>query len=138
MGNEHNTRLNSSEIYVKAPYISIPTESKFAEKPGFLGGLLSGQHRPLLAVEATNLFSNVKTISLAKALVMGFSQVAESKEVREFMLKGKRIAHKHIGTLMDILSKNDLKVPTTWDDEVTSSTIAPFSDRLMMSHLAAI
>jgi hypothetical protein len=114
-------------LYTRAPYISIPTKNEYVEKPSFLGGLF-GEHQPLLAIEATDLFSNVRTISIAKVLFMGFSQVAQSQKVREFMLRGKEISYKHIAELGGILTRSDLKVPETWDDEVTSSTISPFSE----------
>jgi hypothetical protein len=39
---------------------------------------------------------------------------------------------KHLKIFQDILSENNLPQLPTWESEITDSTVAPFSDRLML------
>src|SRR3954451_22459339 len=64
--------------------------------------------------------------------MMAWSQVTQSKEVRQFMIRGKEIAHKHAKVFRSVLEEDDLPVPMSWDTEVTDSKIAPFSEKLLM------
>jgi hypothetical protein len=78
------------------------------------------------------------TNSLGKALCMGFAQVAKTKKVQDYMLKGKKISEKHITVFTDILKNEDLPKSMTWEHEVSDSTEAPFSDKLMTFLIVAI
>nr|WP_245628166.1 DUF3231 family protein [Shouchella shacheensis] len=42
------------------------------------------------------------------------------------------MAAKHVEVFGSVLSEDDLSAPVSWDSEVTTSTVAPFSDKLMM------
>lgn len=129
--------LLSKGLYIRPPYISIPQKVQYVKKEGFLGHLM-GDQRPLLAVEISHLYANLQTNSIGKALVTGFSQVAQSKEVRKYMFRGKDIAKKHIEILGKVLTDGDLPAPMTWDSDILDSTVAPFSDKLMMFHTGAL
>ncbi|HET7580062.1 MAG TPA: DUF3231 family protein [Bacillales bacterium] len=48
------------------------------------------------------------------------------------MMEGKKIAEKHTEALGLKLTKNDLPASVPWGETVTHSTVAPFSDKLMM------
>lgn len=74
--------LLSKGLYIRPPYISPPRQVQFVQKQSFLGSFFNEPDRPLSAVEIANLYGNVQTNALGKALVMGFSQVAQTKEVR--------------------------------------------------------
>jgi hypothetical protein len=137
LDNKATELLLSKGLYVRAPYTDIPEKVEFVQKQGFLGDLL-GEQRPLLAVEITHLYANIQTNALGRALLMGFSQVAESKEVRNYMVRGRDIASKQIEVLQSILHKSHVKSPMTWNDTVMESTVSPFSDKLMMFHVGAI
>lgn len=84
------------------------------------------------------LFNNIQTNAIGKTLIIGFAQTAKTKEVKEYFLRGKRIAQKHIDLFSDILKKEDLPAPMTWDTALTDSTIPVFSDKLMMFHVSAM
>ena len=129
--------LLAKGLYVRAPYIEMPDKVEYIKKQSFLGSLM-GQQRPLLAVEITNIYANVQTFALGKALLTAFSQVAKSKAVRQFFVRGRDIAAKHIEVLDTALHDSQLRSPMTWNDTVTDSVLAPFSDKLMMFHVAAI
>ncbi|WP_047154172.1 DUF3231 family protein [Aneurinibacillus tyrosinisolvens] len=127
----------SKGLLVRPPYISTPKEVDFVEKQSFLQGFF-GDQRPLNAIEITHLFGNIQKNTLGKALLIGFAQVARTKEVREYMLRGKEIAMKHIEVFSSTLRDEDLPAPMPWDDLVTDSTMPPFSDKLMMAHTNAL
>ena len=42
------------------------------------------------------------------------------------------LSKKIISTLSDILLQSDIQPPSTWTGKATASTVAPFSDKLMM------
>jgi hypothetical protein len=64
--------------------------------------------------------------------------VAQSQQVREYMVRGKDIASKHIEVFSSLLHEDDLPSPMSWDAEVMNSTVAPFSDKLMMFHIGVL
>ncbi|HZG71454.1 MAG TPA: DUF3231 family protein [Chondromyces sp.] len=123
--------------YIRPPYISIPDKVDFVEKQNFLNGLF-GNKRGLTAVEITHLFLNVQTNSIGKALITGFAQIAEKEEVKNFFLRGKQLAQKHSGIFSDLLMKEDLPAPMSWDSAISDITEKVFSDKLMMFHVSAM
>lgn len=123
--------------YIRPPFVSTPDQVDFVEKQKFLAGFF-GEKRPLTTIEVTHLFMNVQTNAIGKALMMGFAQVAKNQEVERYFLRGKQIAQKHMDLFSDILKKEDLPAPMSWDTAVSDSTISPFSDKLMMFHVSAM
>src|SRR5690606_4382352 len=77
---------------------------------------------------------NIETNQIGTSLATAFSQVTGTKKVRDYMLRGKEIALKHISVFGDYLKHNSLPVPMSFDHEVTDSTKSPFSDKLMLFH----
>ncbi|WP_249872474.1 DUF3231 family protein [Oceanobacillus saliphilus] len=123
-------------IFLRAPFIPYPQKIEFVQQQSFLSGI-AGNKRPLNAPEVSHIFFNlIRNITGATQLT-GFSQVAQSKEVRDHMVRGKDIAKKHILIFNTLLSDNDLPAPHSWDTP-RDSTIAPFSDKLMMAHVEAM
>lgn len=127
----------SKGLYIRPPYISPEKDVDFVESNSFLAGILS-KERPLNALEITHLFSNIQTNALGKALLMGFSQVAQSKEIKAYFNRGKQIASKHKEVFDSVLEKEDLPAPMSWDHDVMSSTEPPFSEKLMLFHVTGL
>jgi hypothetical protein len=123
--------------YLKPPYISTPDKVDFVEKQHFLAGFIS-KKRPLTAQEITILFNNIQTNAIGKALITGFAQTAKKDDVKDYFLRGKKIAQKHIDIFTGFLKNDDLPVPMTWDTAVSDSTFPAFSDKLMMFHGSAM
>lgn len=65
-------------------------------------------------------------------LITGFAQCAQTKEARQYFLKGKEIAKKQIKIMEDILRESDVHLSAAFGGTVTDSTVPPFSDKLMM------
>jgi spore coat protein CotF len=126
--------LLSKGLFVRTPYISTPHNTDFVTKQSYLGGLLNLHPRPLNAVEITHLKANTETNTLGQFLFTGLSQVAKSKKVRQFIMRGKHIAKKHVQVFTSLLIEDNLPAPMEWDLEVTDSTNSPFSDKLIMFH----
>ncbi|MEW9674524.1 DUF3231 family protein, partial [Ammoniphilus sp. 3BR4] len=137
LNNRSGSVLLSKGLFIRPPFIPKPEKVDFVEKQNFLTGWF-GERRPLNAIEITHIFINSQTNALGKGLIIGFSQVAQSKQVREFFVRGREIATKHIEIFRSILTEDNIPSPTTWDSDITTSTIPPFSDKLMMFHINGI
>lgn len=86
----------------------------------------------MTAFEIANLHANIHRNSLGIITLTGFSQAANSKEVGKFMSRGVDIASKHVEVFSSIMSEDKVAIPMGSDTMVTDSTVAPFSDKLMM------
>ncbi|GGA71136.1 DUF3231 family protein [Ornithinibacillus halotolerans] len=123
--------------YVRGPYIQAQAKPEFVKKQSFLTGWF-GERRPLTAMEITSLYANVQRNLLGASTLLGFAQVAQSKEVKKYLLRGKDIAKKHVEVFGSILTEEDLPTPMSWNSEVTDATDFVFSDKLMMFHTTAL
>ncbi|WP_164984884.1 DUF3231 family protein [Ammoniphilus sp. CFH 90114] len=137
LDNQTTQLLLNKGVYIRPPYISPPEKVEYTKEQSFLTGWL-GERRPLTAVEITHLFLNILRNSLGKALLMGFSQSAQSKEVKEFFLRGKDMASKHIEIFSSLLREEDISAPSQFDSHVMTSTSPPFSDKLMLYHAVTL
>ncbi len=124
----------SKGIFVRAPYVEVPNQVSFFEKEDFLDDLL-GKKQLLLTVEVSHLYANSLTNLVGRSLLMGFGQVTKSKDVKNFMFRGMDIANKHLRVFGSLLSDENIPIPSTSDSFVTDSTVAPFSDKIMMYHV---
>ncbi|MFT8318168.1 MAG: DUF3231 family protein [Sporolactobacillus sp.] len=123
-------------IYIKAPIIAIPTHISQVNRQSFLAGWFD--RRPLTSIEIAHLFSSIKRITLEVAMFTGYSQVTRDQKIKQFFMKGKEVGQKHYQTLTTILTDNDLPAPAGCNNEITESTIAPFSDKLMLFEMLSI
>jgi hypothetical protein len=126
----------SKGIYSSPPDFDICSGVDFIEDKNFFAGYF-GEKRPLSILEINQLFFNLKSNILGKALMIGFSRAAKSKDVQDYILKGKEISDKYIQLFSDKLLKEDIAVPNSLESEVLSisSGESPFSDRLMLSQV---
>jgi hypothetical protein len=123
--------LLAKGLYLRSPFLPNLTEIDYVKKQGFILDVI-GEKRPLIAAEVANLFSNHQRNALGEATITGFSQVAQSKDVKQFLVRGIEIAQKHTKLFGEKLKESKLPIPTTWAAEVTESTSPTFSDKLMM------
>lgn len=127
----------SKGIYIRSPYIPPEKKIEFVEDPSYLGSFF-GQKRYLNVLEVNNLFANLQTNIIGEALITGFSQVATSATVRDYLLRGKDIAKKHAGIFATALKDSDLPAPHPINTMITTSTTSPFSDKLMLFHVTVM
>lgn len=123
--------MQKKGVFIPAPYMNYPTNYPVIEKEKFMRGWL-GRRRSLLGIEVTNLIENAHHNEIGRDICTGFSQVAKEKEIREFILRGKKMSTQMLGSIIELLEESNVPVSFLWDKGVTDSTIAPFSDQLMM------
>ncbi|MEN2768319.1 DUF3231 family protein [Ornithinibacillus xuwenensis] len=134
--NKSANLLLSLGIFVRPPYVSPVKSVDVIDEKKYLKGImkLNNNKRPLNVIEITHVEANIETNALGNALLAGFAQVAKSKKVRNYCTTGKDIAKKHIKLFATLLTDDDLPSPMPWALDITDSTIAPFSDKLIMFH----
>jgi hypothetical protein len=123
--------------FIRPPYIPIPKKVEYVQKQSYLGGWF-GSLRPLNAIEISNIYFNLIQNQLGRTFLMGLNQVAKSKQVRDFMIRGRDISDKHVEIFGSLLSKEFLPSASAWDTLPTDSTVSPFSDKLMMFHASTL
>lgn len=137
--NDSSEVLLSKGLFVRSPFIEVPGETDYIDSKKYLSGLnLFGDKRPLNAIEISHLFLNVHTNSIGAKISLSFAQTSPSKEVQEFMLRGKEISQKHVTIFAQTLLENNLQTPESSDIGITDSTIQVFSEKLMMYHMALL
>lgn len=131
LDNSITSLLLEKGISVRPPVIPYPEKLEFVHKQSFILEGLS-RRRVLTGTEVTNLYANIQTNHTGFCLAMAFSQVAKNETVRKYFSRGKEIAKKHVKALGSYLEMASLPTPMSSDHEVSESTEAPFSDKLMM------
>jgi hypothetical protein len=129
--------LLSKGLFIRSPVIPMTDSIEFVQKEGWLNGFM-GDRRPINVCEITHLYLNRMANAIGKALMIGFSQVAKDREVVQLIVRGRDIADKHIQVFGNYLQNDNLPAPMTWEIEVTNTTEAPFSDKLMLFHTVAL
>jgi len=137
LNNEIAQMLLEKGLDTRPPIIPYPNEIEFVQKQSFLWEVL-GRRDALTGEEISELHFNIQTNQIGRSLATAFTQVVESKKVREYILRGKDIALKHIKVFSDYLENNSLPIPMSFDYEVTDSKEAPFSDKLIMYHFCML
>lgn len=132
-----NDILLSKGLFTRSAYLPLHEKVDFVDSQQWLKGWFT-ERRPLTALEITNLYDNIQRNAIGVATLTGFSQAANSKEIGEYMVKGKEIAAKHIEIFSSVLSEQDLPAAQAWTSEVTDSTGSPFSDKLLMFHTTSL
>ncbi|MBM7656342.1 DUF3231 family protein [Neobacillus cucumis] len=121
----------SKGLFVRPPVISPPESIDFVKHQSFLTGWL-GDRRPLNAIEMGDITFNMLKMHLHAALKVGFIQVAQSKEIRQYFMRGLDIANQHIKIFELVFKEDKLNSPVSWQSMITSSTSMTFSDKYMM------
>lgn len=112
-----------------------PTKSpEFITDSDYIDGMF-GKGRTISATEIISISFNMKKNILAKTLSIAFSQVAQQKEVRQFLTESENTADQQIQAFAKIMHKDSLPIPRSLETEVTTSTNSPFSDKLLMYHM---
>lgn len=130
--------MKAQGVLVRSPYIPYPEKVEFIQDEHFFHGVFTLHKRSLLAVELNHLANNIEANIVGRTLIEGFAQVAERKEVRDFFQQGIKLSNTIINQLENVIKKNETNSPFTSSGTVTNSTIAPFSDKLMMAFVAGL
>ena len=134
---------NSSDLrllkgtFIRAPRVEVNKEVQYIKSQSFLTDLF-GEKRSLLTAEITHIFANIFSNYIERAITTGFGQVSKDKKVSEYFFEGKTIATEHISELTSILTDEGVPISSTSDSFVTDSTIAPFSEKLMITYIGVL
>ncbi len=134
---------NSAELrlskgtFIRASRVEVTQEVQYVKSQSFITDWF-GEKRHLLTVEITHIFSIIFANLIGRAVTTAFGQVSKDKEISAYFFEGKNIATKYIYELTGILTDEGIPIPSSSDSFVTSSLVSPFSEKLMMSHLAVL
>ncbi|MBM7660285.1 hypothetical protein JOC85_001052 [Bacillus mesophilus] len=129
--------LLTKGIYVRSPQIPYPDTIDFVQKQNYLAGWF-GEKRPIHATQVHELTQNIHRNILGRTLLMGFEQSVKSDKVRTKMKEGKAFSKKVLDDFTLILKNDDLESNTPSGFAVTQSTVAPFSDKLILETMIYI
>lgn len=127
--------LNEKGMISRPPYVSMPKSVEFVKDTSYLGGLainLFSEKRILNTVEVAHLYHAIETNVTGMQMITGFAQCANDPEVKKFFFKGAELAKSIVKELSEILLQSGIQTPSPAGGNVTRSTVAPFSDKIMM------
>ncbi|WP_394582214.1 DUF3231 family protein [Cytobacillus firmus] len=115
------------------PKVTMPKNIEYIQSKKYKDGFrLTGDKRALNDLEIGILHHNMEANNIGMQLITGFAQCAQNKEAKKYFLKGKELAKKQIKMMEEILLEGDVQFSATSGATVTTSTVPPFSDKLMM------
>ncbi len=125
--------LQDKNILSLPPAVSMPKTVEFAKGVSYMSGFnLFSEKRSLNTVEVSHIYHALESNTIGQQMITGFAQVANEQEVKKYMVKGKEIAKKVITDFNQLFVQSDIQPPGTWGAKATDSTVAPFSDKMMM------
>jgi hypothetical protein len=115
------------------PKVTMPKQTEFIKSKKYKEGFkLFGDKRPLNDLEVGMIHHNLESNNIGMQLITGFAQCAQNNEVRDYFIKGKELAKKQVKVMEDLLLESDVQLSAISGATVTTSTVPPFSDKLMM------
>ncbi|MBT2728813.1 DUF3231 family protein [Bacillus sp. ISL-75] len=116
------------------PKVTMPKTVEFIKNKSYMSGFNPfSDKRPLNDIELGILHHGIEANNIGFQLITGFAQCAKTKEVQAYFVKGMELAKKQIKEFQDILLESNVQFSATSGSTVTTSTIAPFSEKLMMN-----
>jgi hypothetical protein len=129
----------SKGIFIRSPYIAYPTTTDYVDSKQYLSGFsFFSKQWPLNSMEISHLFMNIQTNLIGAKLSLAFAQTSPRKDVQDWMIRGSKIAEKHIQIFTKALLNNDIQSPISSDIAISDSTIPAFSDKLAMFHMSIL
>ncbi|MGM0776048.1 MAG: DUF3231 family protein [Bacillota bacterium] len=126
----------SKGIIDRPPNMEYPENVEYIQnRPSLLTTWL-GEKRPLNSIEISELFVEIERNAIGLILLIGLIQVTKDKEIKNYLLKGKKLAEKQVETYEKLLKDSDHYIGFPLPVEVSSSTVSPFSDRLILFIIA--
>ena len=119
-------------ILSRPPNVSMPIRTEYIQNKSYLNGMnLFSEKRALNDIELGFLHHGIETNNIGMQLITGFAQCAQDKDAKDYFIKGKALAKKQIKIYKEILLDSDVQFSATSGSTVTTSTVPPFSDKLM-------
>lgn len=128
-----NNVLIGKNLIVKPPIIPIPKKVDYVTKQSFLNGWF-GEVRPLHAMEIVHLYDNMENNVTSRALLLGFYQTVKDEKIKELFKRGIDMTGEVLKDVSEKLHAENLQTPSYIDHLVTTSTIPPYSEKIMLFH----
>ncbi|MGM0876831.1 MAG: DUF3231 family protein [Bacillota bacterium] len=129
----------SKGLFVRAPYIAYPTQTDYVDSKKYLSGFsLFSKQRPLNSIEISHLFMNIQTNLIGSKFALSFAQTSPREIIQKWMLRGSDISKKHVQVFTKTLLNNNIQPPVSSDISISDSTTPPFSDKLILFHMALL
>jgi hypothetical protein len=122
-------------LLVRTPFVSMPKSVEFVKNKDYLSASTLNpltQKRTLNTIEVAHLHKGIEANLTGLQMILGFAQCANEKEVKKFFHEGAELAKGIIKEISELMIQDGLPVPQTPGGNTTRSTVAPFSDKLMM------
>ncbi|GAE36699.1 DUF3231 family protein [Halalkalibacter akibai] len=122
-------------MIARPPYVNMPKAVGFVKDTNYLSGLQINpftKRRTLNSIEVAHLYHIIDSNVLGMNMITGFAQCATKEEVRKYFIEGATLAKSIIKELSEILLDDNIHTPMSPGGNPTLSTVAPFSDKLMM------
>ncbi|MCL6574188.1 MAG: DUF3231 family protein [Bacillus sp. (in: Bacteria)] len=134
--NECTQYLLEKGMIARPPYVTMPTTVEFVKENDYLAGLNPfsklGKKRTLNAVEVAYIFHGIESNAIGLQMITGFAQCANSPVVKNFFSKGAELSKSVIKEMSETFLEEGIQIPAPSGGNATRSTVAPFSDKLMM------
>lgn len=125
--------LLDKKLYTRPTFVTMPTSTNYISGDDYLKGTnIFGKKRPINTVEFGNIYRTIETNITGMQLLNGFIQTTKDEDVKKYFTDGIQLAKEIISEFSNILLENNIQPPATPGGTVTNSTIAPFSEKLMM------
>ncbi|MGO0061169.1 DUF3231 family protein [Brevibacillus fluminis] len=125
--------LRKRGILVSPPNVTMPTQVEFIQNNSYLNGFrLFGEKRAMNLIELGYMHHGIETNNIGMQLITGFAQCAKNKDVKDYFVKGIELSKKIIRQFQEMLLQDDIQFSATSGCTVTTSQVAPFSEKLMM------
>ncbi len=122
----------SKGIYDRPPKIPYPSKIEYMKKQQSLLSIWFGDKRPLNTAELGEIFYTIERNYIGVLLLMGLIQVMRDEEIKQYLIKGKKLSEKQIDIFNKILKDEEHLGNIPVSIEVTDSTVSPFSNRLIL------
>lgn len=115
------------------PKVTMPKTVEFIKGKKYQSGLNPfADKRALNDLELGILHHAIESNNVGLQLITGFAQCAKTPEVKAYFVKGMELCKKQIKTFEEILLDSNVHFSATSGSTVTTSTVPPFSEKLMM------
>ncbi|MET3697511.1 uncharacterized protein DUF3231 [Bacillus oleivorans] len=122
-------------MLARPPYVSMPNSVEFVKDINYLGGFAVNpltEKRTLNTVEVAHIHHAIESNITGMQMITGFAQCANEREVKKFFNEGAELAKSIIKELSETLLQSNIQIPEASGGHATRSTVAPFSDKIMM------
>ena len=115
------------------PKATMPKTTEFIKSKKYQSGFNPfAEKRALNDIEVGILHHAIESNNVGLQLITGFAQCAKTPEVKAYFVKGMELCKKQIKMFEGILLDSNIHFSATSGSTVTTSTVPPFSEKLMM------